>query len=86
MAANAWGDHDTKSKSQSGGNLGNGGKGEALDTLLVDKNKGDYVISLWMVTSLVVPYVMAPMNLAFKFQLTFKNDRTNSSSPRCTVL
>ena len=26
-AENAWGDHDTGSKSQSGGNLGNGGKG-----------------------------------------------------------
>ena len=29
-AANAWGDHDTGSKSQSGGNLGNGGKGKEL--------------------------------------------------------
>ena len=28
MAANAWGDHDTGSKSQSGDNLGNGGKGK----------------------------------------------------------
>ena len=27
-AANAWGDHDTGSKSQSGSNLGNGGKGK----------------------------------------------------------
>ena len=28
MAANAWGDLGTEPKSQSGGNLGNGGKGE----------------------------------------------------------
>ena len=28
VAASAWGDHDAGSKSQSGGNLGNGGKGE----------------------------------------------------------
>ena len=27
-AAKAWGDHDTGSKSQSGSNLGNGGKGK----------------------------------------------------------
>ena len=27
-AAIAWGDHDTRSKSQSGGNFGNGGKGK----------------------------------------------------------
>ena len=27
-AANAWGDNDTGSKSQSSGSLGNGGKGE----------------------------------------------------------
>ena len=27
-AANAWGDHDTRSESQSGGNLSNGGKGK----------------------------------------------------------
>ena len=27
-AANAWGHHDIGSKSQSGGNLGNGGKGQ----------------------------------------------------------
>ena len=38
-----------------------------IDTWLVDKNEGDncVVISLWLVTSLVVPYVMAPTNLAF---------------------
>ena len=37
-----------------------------IDTWLVDKNKGDnyVVISLWLVTSLVVHYVMAPANLA----------------------
>ena len=37
------------------------------DMWLVDKNKGDnYVVSsCWLVTSLVVPYIMAPMNLAF---------------------
>ena len=29
-AANAWGDHDTGSKSQSGGNLGKGGKDKEL--------------------------------------------------------
>ena len=28
-AANAWGDHDTESKSQRGSNLGNDGKGKA---------------------------------------------------------
>ena len=28
VAANAWGDHDTRSKSQSGGNFGNGEKGK----------------------------------------------------------
>ena len=27
-ATNAWGDHDTRSKSHSGDNFGNGGKGE----------------------------------------------------------
>ena len=34
---------------------------------LVDKNKGDnyMAISLWLVTFLLVSYVMAPMNLAF---------------------
>ena len=37
-----------------------------IDTWLVDKNKGDnyVVISLWLVTSLVVHYVMAPANFA----------------------
>ena len=67
MAANAWGDYDTKS--QSGGNLGNDGKGDEwlYKHVVVDKNKGDnYVtISLWLVISLVVPYVVTPMNLAF---------------------
>ena len=57
-------------KDQSGDNLGNDGKDEEwLYSLLclVDRNKGDnYVaISLWLVTSLVVPYVMAPMYLAY---------------------
>ena len=35
-----------------------------IDTRLVDKNKKDNyaVISLWLVTSLVVPYVMVPTN------------------------
>ena len=35
-----------------------------IDTWLVEKNKGDnyVVISLWLVTSLVVLYVMAPTN------------------------
>ena len=33
----AWGDHDAGSKSQRGGNLGNGGKGEEW---LIFKNKG----------------------------------------------
>ena len=35
-----------------------------IDTRLVDKNKKDnyVVISLWLVTSLVVPYVMVPTN------------------------
>ena len=68
-AANTWGDHDTGSKSQSGGNLVNDGKGkECIDMWSVDKNKGDnyVVISLRLVTSHVVPYVMAPTNLAFK--------------------
>ena len=39
-----------------------------IDARLVDKNKGDkyVVISLWLVTSLVVPYAMAPTNFAFK--------------------
>ena len=38
-----------------------------IDTWFVDKNKGDYVvISLWLVTSLVVPYVKVLTNLAFK--------------------
>ena len=38
-----------------------------INTWFVDINKGDncVVISLWLVTSPVVPYVMAPMNLAF---------------------
>ena len=38
-----------------------------IDMWLLDKNKGDnyVVISLWLVTSHVVPYVMAPTNLAF---------------------
>ena len=41
-----------------------------IDTWLVDKNKIDkyvvlLVISLWLVSSLVVPYFMAPTNLAF---------------------
>ena len=42
-------------------------KGGFIDMSLVDKNKGDkhVVISLWMVNSLVVPYVTAPTNLAF---------------------
>ena len=36
------------------------------DTWLFYKNKGDYVvILLWLITSLVVPYFMAPTNLAF---------------------
>ena len=46
-AANAWGDHDTRSKSQSCGNLGNGGKGKQwlYTRWLVDKNKEDnYVV------------------------------------------
>ena len=63
-AANAWGDHDTGSMDQSGGNLGNGGKVKSgfLNTWLGDKNKGDnyVVISLWLVTSLVHCLVMAP--------------------------
>ena len=67
--ASAWGDQDAGSKSQSEGNLGNGGKGESsfIDLWLVDKNKGDnyVVISIWLVTFLVVPYVKAPTNLAF---------------------
>ena len=38
-----------------------------IDGWLADKKKGDnyVVISLWLVTSLVVPYVMAPTNLTF---------------------
>ena len=42
-------------------------KSDFIDTWLVDKIKGDnyVVISFWLVTSLVVPYVMAPTNLAF---------------------
>ena len=42
-------------------------KSDFLDIWLIDKNKGNIcvVISLTLVTSLVVPYVMAPMNLAF---------------------
>ena len=38
-----------------------------IDMWLVDKNKGEnyVVISLWLVTSIVVPYVMAPTSLAF---------------------
>ena len=36
-----------------------------IDTCLVDKNKVDVVISLWLVTSLLVPYVMAQINFAF---------------------
>ena len=68
-AANAWGNHDTGSKSQSSCNLDNGerGKERLYRQRLVDKNKGDnyVVISLWLFTSLVVPYVMALTNLAF---------------------
>ena len=43
------------------------GKEWLFDPWLVDKNKGNHyvVISLWLVSSLVVPYVMAPTNLAF---------------------
>ena len=38
-----------------------------IDMWLADKKKGDnYVaISLWLITSLVVPYVMVPTNPAF---------------------
>ena len=49
-----------------------------IDTRLVDKNKGDnyVVISLWLFTSLVVPYVMAPTNLAFNELLKMKSQRS----------
>ena len=42
-----------------------------MDTWLVDKNKGDNyaIISLWLVTTLVVPYEMATTNLAFNVLL-----------------
>ena len=45
------GGHDTRSKSQNGSNLGNGGKGEEwlytiTDRCLVDKNKGDNYVLL----------------------------------------
>ena len=61
-AANTCGDHGTGLKSQSGDNLGKGGK-----TGFIDTYKGDnyVVISFWLVSSLVVPYVRAPWNLAF---------------------
>ena len=81
MAANAWGHHDTGSKSQSNSNLGHGGnvKGGFIETWLVNKNKGDNYVVIWLlwVTSLVVPYVI---------QRTFKNDRISLLNPRWTVL
>ena len=42
-------------------------KSDFIDTCEVDKNKGDNyeVISLWLVTSLMVPYVIAPTNIPF---------------------
>ena len=49
--------------------MGNGGKGTEwlYRHYLVEKSKGDncVVTSLWLATSLVVPYVMATTNLAF---------------------
>ena len=41
-----------------------GVKSGFIDTWLVDKNKGHnkQVISFWLVTSIMVPYVMAPIN------------------------
>ena len=44
-----------------------GVKSGFIDMWLVDKNKGDnyVVVSIWFVTSHIVPYVMAPMNFAF---------------------
>ena len=50
-------------------------KSDFLDIWLIDKNKGNIcvVISLTLVTSLVVPYVMAPTNLAFNKLLKMTN-------------
>ena len=55
-------------RAKGGGNLGNGG---FIDAWSFDKNKGDnyVVISLWLVTFLLVPYVIAPKNLAFNERL-----------------
>ena len=52
-----------------------------IEKWLVAKNEGDnnVVISLWLVTSCVVPYFKPSI------QQTFKSDRTSSLSPRCAV-
>ena len=78
-AGNAWRDHDTGSKSQSCGNLGND-EGCFIDTWLVDKNKGDNykVISFLLVISLVVFSVKALTNLAFNKLLNRPNQFVES--------
>ena len=54
---------------------------------LVDKYKGDNVlISLWLVTSLMVHFVMAPTNRIQRTVIVFENDRTSLLSPMCTVV
>ena len=87
-AANAWWDHDTGWKSQRGGSLGNGGKDkEWLYRHVASWDETREIISdnfSWLVTSLVVPYVMAPTN--FAFFPTFNKDQTSLLSPRCTAV
>ena len=58
-----------------------------IETWLVDKkNKGDNygVILLWLVTTLVVPYIMAPMKLAFD-ELLKMIELVRGSEVYCTI-
>ena len=59
-----------------------------IETWLVDKNKGGkcVIVSLWLITSPVVTYVMAPTNLIYIYiQRTVTNDGTSLLCSRCAV-
>ena len=75
-AANAWGDHVTGSKSQSGCYLEGRVRSGSRDTWLVDKKKGGNFTLV--VTSFVMPCVIASTNCYY--------NQTSGLSPRCTVL